>query len=119
MKKKINSTFKRWKNPYKDAYYWLKGELLDLKGINEALLGREQVVKQQSACESKKRSDQAELDKLNQGKTSIKNIFKSKSSKLSEITKLEGEIELANKDIGDFKKLINFLTIYHGEKCIQ
>jgi len=41
MKEKIDHTFKKWKNPYKDAYYWLKGELLDLKGINEALLGRE------------------------------------------------------------------------------
>lgn len=45
LKEKYNKCFKKWKNPYKDAYYWLKGELLDLKGINEALLGREQVVK--------------------------------------------------------------------------
>lgn len=45
MKDKIDTTYKGWKNPYKDAYYWLKGELLDLRGINEALQGREQVVK--------------------------------------------------------------------------
>lgn len=45
IKERMNKTFKKWKNPYKDAYYWLKGELLDLKGINEALLGRESVVK--------------------------------------------------------------------------
>lgn len=56
-KEKFDTTFKQWKNPFKDAYYWLKGELLDIKGINDALAGREQVVKQQSACESKKRSD--------------------------------------------------------------
>lgn len=56
--------WKNLKNPYKDAYYWLKGELLDLKGLNEALAGRETVVKQQSATESKKRSDQQELEKL-------------------------------------------------------
>lgn len=119
MKEKIDTTFRKWRNPYREAYYWLKGELLDLKGMNEALTGREQVVKMQSATESKRRSDQAELEKLNQGKTSIKNIFKSKSGKLSEITKLETEIELATKDIADYKKLINFLTIYHGEKAIQ
>lgn len=46
MKEKMDNTYRGWKNPYKDAYYWLKGELLDLRGINEALLGREQVVKQ-------------------------------------------------------------------------
>jgi hypothetical protein len=58
MKERMDETYIGWKNPYKDAYLWLKGELLDLRGINEALLGREQVVKQQSAAESKKRSDQ-------------------------------------------------------------
>jgi hypothetical protein len=45
MREKMDDTYKSWKNPYKDAYYWLKGELLDLRGINEALLGRELVVK--------------------------------------------------------------------------
>ncbi len=39
-------TYKCWTNPYKEAYLWIKGELLDLKGIYEALLGREAVVKQ-------------------------------------------------------------------------
>ena len=57
MKEQMDNTHKGWKNPFRDAYYWLKGELLDLKGLNEALLGREQVVKAQSATENKKRSD--------------------------------------------------------------
>ena len=109
---------KTLKNPFKDAYYWLKGELLDLKGLNEALTGRENVVKQQSASESKKRSDQQELEKLSQGKTTLKSIFKSKSSKESEILNLQAAIEIANKDIEDYKKLIVFLTIYHGEVAI-
>lgn len=34
------------KNPYKDAYFWFKGELLDIKSIADALAGRELVVKQ-------------------------------------------------------------------------
>jgi NADPH-dependent ferric siderophore reductase len=57
MKERMDTTHKAWRNPYKDAYLWIKGELLDIKGINDALLGREQVVKQQSSTESKKRSD--------------------------------------------------------------
>jgi len=64
MKELMNTTHGQWKNPFREAYYWLKGELLDLKGLNDALLGREQVVKNQSATESKKRSDQVELEKL-------------------------------------------------------
>jgi septal ring factor EnvC (AmiA/AmiB activator) len=106
------------KNPYKEAYYWLKGELLDLKGLQYAISGRETVVKMLSATESKKRSDQSEAEKLQQGKTTLKSLFKSKSSKESEITNLQTQIEVANKDIEDFKKLINFLTVYHGEVAI-
>ena len=33
MKERIENTSKAWKNPYKDMYIWLKGELLDIKGI--------------------------------------------------------------------------------------
>lgn len=44
-KEKIESTQKGWTNPYRDAYIWIKGELLDIKGISDALIGRETVVK--------------------------------------------------------------------------
>lgn len=98
-KEQMDITHKQWKNPFREAYYWLKGELLDLRGINEALLGREQVVKMQSNVESKKRSDQVELEKLSQGKTTLKSIFKSKSSKENDILNLQAAIEVANKDI--------------------
>jgi uncharacterized protein YukJ len=30
---RYNSQMKSLKNPYKEAYYWYKGELLDLKGL--------------------------------------------------------------------------------------
>ncbi len=84
---------KSLKNPFKEAYYWFKGELLDLKGLQDALIGRENVIRQQSSTESKKRSDQVELEKLSQGKTTLKSIFKSKSSKESDITNLGNSIE--------------------------
>ena len=61
---KITQQWKYQRNPYKDAYYWLKGELLDLKGLRQALEGRENVVRLQSQVESKKRSDQIEVEKL-------------------------------------------------------
>jgi hypothetical protein len=46
MKEKVDSAHSGWRNSYKDAYVWLKVELLDIKGIADALLGREHVVKQ-------------------------------------------------------------------------
>ncbi len=59
------------------------------------------------------------MEKLSQGKTTLKSIFKSSSSKQSEITNLQTAIEIANKDVQDYKKLIHFLTIYHGQVAIQ
>lgn len=49
----------------------------------------------------------------------MKSLFKSKSSKESEILVLQASIEVCNKDIEDYKKLVNFLTVYHGEIAIQ
>lgn len=45
MKEKIENTHKSWKNPFRDIYIWLKGELLDLKGIADAVTSIENVVK--------------------------------------------------------------------------
>jgi sorting nexin-1/2 len=42
---KLESVFNGFRNPYKEAYIWLKGELLDLKGLNDSLLGRDAVIK--------------------------------------------------------------------------
>lgn len=116
---RYNLQSKTFRNPYKEAHIWLKGELLDLKGLNEALTGRENVVKMQSATESSKRNDGQELDKLSQGKATLKSFFKSKSSKESSILSLQSSIESATKDIEDYKNLVSFLTVYHGEVAIQ
>lgn len=116
---RFGTQWKTLKNPYKDAYFWIKGELLDLKGLKQAIEGREVVVKQWMSAESKKRSDQTELEKLNQGKTTLKSLFKSKNAKDTEIITLQGVIENTNRDIEEYKKLVNFLTIYHGEVAIQ
>lgn len=97
----------------------MKGELLDLKGINDAINGRDYIMKLQSACMSKKRSDESELDKLMMGKTTMKSFFKTKSSKENDIIQLQGLIEMATKDIKEFDNLIKFLTIYHGEIAIE
>jgi hypothetical protein len=107
------------KNPYKEAYYWLKGELLDLKGLQQAMAGREAVVKKLADAEAKRRSDQVEHEKLTQGKTTLKSLFKSKSGKESEIANLQAVIEVTTKDIEDYKKLIDFLTVYHGQVAIN
>jgi len=50
-KEKLELTFTNYRNPYKESYIWLKGELLDLKGLNDALIGRDSVIKAQGNME--------------------------------------------------------------------
>ena len=80
----------------------------------EALIGRETVMKSQLAAEQRKRNDQNEMQKLSEGKTTLKSVFKSKSKKEESILALNKAIEQADKDVGDFKQLTNYLTILHG-----
>jgi hypothetical protein len=118
IREKITETTGKWKNPYVDAYLWIKGEFLDVKGMYEALNGREQIMKSQLNTEQKKRSDTTELNKLSEGKKTLKSLLKSKTQKESNILNLKANIEIAEQEIADFKKLIQFLTIYHGQKAI-
>jgi len=50
------------------------------------------------------------LKNLAKEEKTLKTIFKSKSSKENDILNLQAAIEVATKDIEDFKKLINFLN---------
>lgn len=118
LKERIDDSVQKWKNPYKDAYLWLKGEYLDIKGMYEAINGREQVMKSQLATQQKRKTDETELNKLSEGKTTFKSLLKSKSQKESNILALKANLEIADQEIADFKKLINFLTIYHGQIAI-
>jgi len=96
IKERIEKSSRKWKNPYREAYLWLKGEFLDVSGMYDALQGREGVMKAQLNTEQKKRDDQKELDKLTLGKTTMKSLFKSKSQKESNILSLQAAIEIAD-----------------------
>jgi hypothetical protein len=118
LKEKIDEETKKFKNPYRDAYLWLKGELLDVQGMYSALLGREMVMKLQLGVEQKKRDDQKEMGKLSEGKTTLKSVFKSKSKKEESILSLRAAIEVSDNEIADYKKLTGFLSVYHGQVAI-
>lgn len=118
-KEKLELTFQQFKNPFRDSYIWLKGELLDLKGLNDALLGRDSVIKAQASLEQKKMSDHQELDKRKAGKKTLKSVFKSSDAKAKELINLENNIKAAEMEIEDYKKLVAFLTLYIHENAIK
>lgn len=49
----------------------------------------------------------------------MKSFFKSKSGKEADILALQTKIEQANVDIEEYRRLINFITIYHGSLAID
>lgn len=57
MPTKLNDTIKCYKSPFAEAALWIKGEMLDIQGMIDAIKGRENVMKKQIACESKRRDD--------------------------------------------------------------
>ncbi len=97
----------------------MKGEYLDVLGMIECLNGREQIMKFQITAEEKKRSDLKELEKLSAGKTTMKSLFSSKAKKEGSILTLQSQQEVLEAEIGDFKKLVRFLTVYHGAEAIS
>jgi len=71
------------------------------------------------ALETKKRDNEAELAKLDQGKTSMKNFFKSKSSKETSKLTIKATIDTQTQQIDDYRKLVQFITILHGQNAID
>ena len=53
------------------------------------------------------------------GKTTLKSFFKSKSTIEKDILNYQADIEALNVDIEDYRKLVNFITIYHGHMAID
>jgi len=54
---KVDTAERKLRNPYHDAYLWIKGEFLDVNGMYECIIGRETVMKSQIQSEDKKKSD--------------------------------------------------------------
>ena len=53
------------------------------------------------------------------GKTTLKSFFKTKSTIEKDILNYQADIETMNVDVEDYRKLINFVTIYHGQLAID
>ena len=64
LKEKVTNNHQKAKNPFMDAYIWIKGEFLDVNGMFKCLKGREDVMKSMKNLEDKKKSDENEAAKI-------------------------------------------------------
>ena len=53
------------------------------------------------------------------GKTTLKSFFKSKSTISKDIDSYSAAIQQLDVDIEQYKKLVNFMTIYNGQIAID
>mgnify|MGYP006110993503 CR=1 FL=1 len=106
------------KNPFRDAYLWIKGELMDLEGMVHSYSGLENLKKQRKAICDMKIKQQQEVDAMKDGKKTLKSLFKSKTKKEAEIAKFSETSENFDLEIAEFDSLINFIMIYHVNQGI-
>lgn len=118
MKKQCEELSEKLTNPFLEFYNWITGEIMDVEALQEAIQGRDRTYKTKQNIDSKKRSDTDELNKLNQGKKTLKTLFKSSSGKQAKITDLSNSISQAEKDIEEYDKLIKMIEVHLGETVI-
>lgn len=76
---------------------WIKWEMLDIIALLEAIDRKSELENQKQKRLSKKESNQKDLEKLNNGKNTIKTMLLSKDSKVNKITSLTHSISEAEK----------------------
>lgn len=81
LKDKVDEMTSTFQNPYKAFSDWVRCECNDIEALYEAIKGRDNLVQTKLKVENKKKSDQKELDKLTEGKRTMKTLFKSSSGK--------------------------------------
>lgn len=59
------------------------------------------------------------MEKLSLGKLTLKSFFKSNDGKQADILRIQTDIERANKEVEEYQKLQNFITVYHGAFAID
>jgi hypothetical protein len=86
------------KNPFRHVRYWIKGEIMELYAIFEAISRKEAVESQRSKALSKVKDKKETVDKLSSGKFTLKGLFRSKEGKASSTQHILEKISNGEKD---------------------
>lgn len=75
-------------------------------------------MKKKIKLENKKKNDQATLEKLSQGKKTLKTLFKGESGKQVTMTNLSNSIATADRDIELYEKILNMMETHIATSVI-
>lgn len=82
------------KNPFEEMYHWCKGEIYDLQALMDAVASKEAVEAHQKKLESKKQTTQKDLESVNQGKKTVRTMFKSEKDSGGLLNQIESVISI-------------------------
>lgn len=99
VKERLDNLPSTLQKPIRTLKLWVKYEQLDILAILEAIEIRHQLQQKRASHVQKNLDYQAELEKLNQGKTSLKTLFSTKDGKVSRITELTRKIAESQKEV--------------------
>jgi len=119
MKELIENLSQKVSNPFIRFKYWVKEEIIDLHSLLQAVGQKNSLESKKHKLEVKIKNANAELEKLNAGKKTLKTIFKSQSGKASTITTLTTFVAQAEKDVDTYEKLIKIVTVNLYEKVLS
>lgn len=86
--------------------------------MNEAITSRDELLDSKIKLEQKKQQYEESITDISSGKKKLKNLFKSSSSKSIDIQNLKNNIELIEREISQYKKIINIVNVYLAEVAI-
>jgi len=84
LKQKLIDNASTVRNPFKHVRNWIKGEMLEIQCVLECISRKEGVEANRSKALSSVKNNKETVDKMNQGKFTLKGLFKSQSGKAVE-----------------------------------
>ena len=97
---------------------WIKGEILELQCLLECISRKEGIEANRSKALSNVKNNKETVDKMNQGKFTLKGLFKSQTGKATETQNILQSISQSEKDIQNYEIIKNYLIIYIAEIAI-
>ena len=98
---------------------WLKFELLDLKAILEAIEKKNEMDKRRGNALNKQKQATEDLQKMKDGKDTLKTFFMGKDSKINKITALTNKIINSDRDIECLSLLHKIIVLQLNQAAIQ
>jgi hypothetical protein len=89
LKEQMEHMVDNQKNSFDQMYHWCKGEIYDIKGVLNAVAAKDAYERALKSTEKKKANTQTDLENVNQGKKTIRTIFKNEKDSTGMMSSIE------------------------------